>query len=298
MDIATQIGSPPVHDGDHVHHDGLIASEFLLAALLIEGTGQGVEALTHLSRGAVNSQTLLAQIGVDPQRLRLPPPAPAPATCDAADAVPAFPFDVAALPDVATMPPAPTATSNWLVPHRLLVGEKPRRADLPLLAAAGIDTLVCLIGEYRTVRPYLDELGLPASAADSAAAAARGTAAARGAAPGGGAAPAVLFFPVLDFEAAPAAAHAPLVRALAGRLAAGGRLLIHCRGGHGRTGMVAIPLLCALYRAGWAAARDHAERCAAAHRRSDGGRRAAMPESREQEDAGRRTCELLRLGPA
>ena len=291
-DIATQIGSQPVHDGDHVYHDGLIASEFLLAALLIEGTGQGVEALTQLSRGAVNSQTLLAQIGVDPQRLRLPPPAPAPPSCVATGAVADFPFEVSALPDVATMTPAPTATSNWLVPQRLLVGEKPRRADLPLLAAAGIDTLVCLIGEYRTVRPYLDELGLPASAADS------GSAAESGAAVERGAAPAVLFFPVLDFEAAPPAALAPLVRGLAGRLAAGGRLLIHCRGGHGRTGMVAIPLLCALYRAGWAEARDHAERCATAHRRSDRGHRAAMPESREQEDAGRRTCELLRLGPA
>jgi hypothetical protein len=189
------------------------------------------------------------------------------------------------------MPPAPTATSNWLVPHRLLVGEKPRRADLPLLAAAGIDTLVCLIGEYRSVRLYLDELGLPPAAAAH-------SAAESGAAVERGGAPAVIFFPVLDFEAAPAAALAPLVRALAGRLAAGGRLLIHCRGGHGRTGMVAIPLLCALYRAGWAEARDHAERCATAHRRSDRGRRAAMPESREQEDAGRRTCEMLRLGPA
>ena len=169
VDIATQIGSGPVRDGDHVHQDGLIASEFLLASLLVEGTGQGVEALTHLSSGAVDSQTLLAEIGVDPKQLRLPSPPPVAAAlpADAADGAPptTLPFDASALPDPDALPPPPTATSNWLIPHRLLIGEKPRRADLQSLAAAGIDTLVCLIGEYRNVGVYLAELGLPAAAA-------------------------------------------------------------------------------------------------------------------------------------
>ena len=38
MHIASQIGSAPVRDGPIVHRDGLIATEFLLASLLLEGT--------------------------------------------------------------------------------------------------------------------------------------------------------------------------------------------------------------------------------------------------------------------
>lgn len=75
--LAQQIGGRPVMDSSTEPHtfyeNGLVASEFLLAALLLEGTGVAVDALTYKSHGRVNSRSLLEAISLPLDALELPP---------------------------------------------------------------------------------------------------------------------------------------------------------------------------------------------------------------------------------
>jgi hypothetical protein len=235
LDVAQEIGSGPVRDGALVH-DGLVASEFLIAALLVEGTGLGAEALTRASRGRLNSHTLLNAIGVHDSLLRagLAPPA-AWATFNLGPAAPAMLLEPWVPTDsleavAAELPaaPPPTAASNWLIPHRLLITEHPSAAAATAMVQAGVTLFVSLIGEYTT-----DDYRTRYPATATATAPER----------------ALTFhhLPIADFHVVPAATITRLVVDIQRALLAGHVVCVHCRGGHGRTGMVVVPLLCAVY---------------------------------------------------
>lgn len=89
------------------------------------------------------------------------------------------------------------------------------------LAGAGTDVLVCLLGRWEQRR-----LGLGAEP-DAARAAGLDYRA----------------FPIRDFSVPDAAALTVLVRELAGELASGRHVVVHCRGGVGRSSLVAAAVL-------------------------------------------------------
>lgn len=62
LDIAGKLGCGPVRDGDRLYSEGLIPTEFILAGLLVDGTGIGATALKRCSKGIINSMTLLQAI--------------------------------------------------------------------------------------------------------------------------------------------------------------------------------------------------------------------------------------------
>lgn len=94
----------------------------------------------------------------------------------------------------------------------------------------------------------------------------------------------IIHFPVPDFSTPNLLDLGVLVGALAARVRAGETIMVHCLGGHGRTGLVACALLQALFpslRADEAIAYTH---CAHAQRQRCKSRRcsATLPETTEQ----------------
>jgi hypothetical protein len=172
------------------------------------------------------------------------------------------------LPDAEAFPPAPTRNSNWLVAGRVLIGMKPSPADVQALVEAGIDTIVCLIGEFASAEAYAHTLG-PVT-------------------------PEIVFFPILDFEVAPVDALLALVAELKRRLHAAHSIYIHCRGGHGRTGMVAVPLMAALCDVDTDTARDFVQSTTRLSRLSDRGYDVEMPETHAQLEVARAAEPIVR----
>ena len=221
LDIAQRIGSGPVQDGDYEYKQGLIASEFLLAALLVEGTGLGVEALTRASSGKVNSFTLLQEINCDPDEIllsdesegswskfsekhsKLPPKATAPWFPD---------FQLSEIKEDLS---GPTYASNWLIPGRLLIGERPdkTRTKFSKLLGAGVNTFVSLIGEY-DLKGYRKKY--PMECRKHAKQTIH-----------------FIHFPIRDYSVTEPKALAKLVKLLQRKLLKGNCVYIHCRGGHG-----------------------------------------------------------------
>ena len=74
LTLARQIGGGPITDKstETIYQDGLIASEFLLAAVLVEGTGIAVDAFIRFSHGRVNSRSILDAIKVPLSKLDIP----------------------------------------------------------------------------------------------------------------------------------------------------------------------------------------------------------------------------------
>jgi protein-tyrosine phosphatase len=111
-------------------------------------------------------------------------------------------------------------------PGRLSIMPRPRGGarlsdELRALREAGVDVLVCLLPRGERLM-----LGL---AAEPAAAAQAGLV--------------FLAFPIRDFTTPDRAAAAGLVETLAARLAEGRHVAIHCRGGIGRSPLIAAALL-------------------------------------------------------
>jgi hypothetical protein len=71
VQVAMQIGAGPVRDGDEIIQQGVTASEFVLAGIVIEGTSIGATALTGFSKGRVNSRAILEAINVAPDSFLL-----------------------------------------------------------------------------------------------------------------------------------------------------------------------------------------------------------------------------------
>jgi hypothetical protein len=138
LEIAQQIGTGPVRDGDVTHSGGLIASEFLLAAMVLEGTGIGISVLTRKSGGRINSRVVCEGINLDFSVIVKPstsfgawetfslPEGSAPPAQGSQSWFPEF-----ALSDIKKLPDAPTESSNWLLKSVLMIGEHPGgRADV------------------------------------------------------------------------------------------------------------------------------------------------------------------------
>lgn len=230
LDIARQIGTNPVQDGNFVHAEGLVASEFLLAALFIEGTGIGADLFCRISHGAVNANVLLEAIRVDPKHINRPDVSdglwqdysvPPVATAHEGEHKPTSPapwFPNAPLTSLRdAIPTAPTDSSNWLIPGRLLIGEHPSKKEVRALLDAGVDTFVSLIGEYRF--PQYKEAQYPAAIASMQHELTVPVS--------------FLHFPVRDFGATSVEALKSLVSELKRRILQGHTLFVHCRGGHG-----------------------------------------------------------------
>jgi hypothetical protein len=126
------------------------------------------------------------------------------------------------------------------------------------LLDSGITTFVSLIGEYSTAQ-YRSRY--PAEVAQYL-----GSTTGK---PGGACCVQFLHFPIRDFEVPDAHALSRLVDELKRRILEGETLFVHCRGGHGRTGTVVIPLLAALFNIPTAQAKEYVRWSTVTYRASD-----------------------------
>jgi hypothetical protein len=137
---------------------------------------------------------------------------------------------------VQSLPVSPIDSSNWLVPHRLIIGEHPStREAVALVQVARVNTFLSLIGEYSTAQyrqqhyPRGVEQHLASLAATSDTSADTDTAC--------GVVRRVdfLHYPIRDFAVTDGGSLQPLVAELKRRLLADDSsvIYIHCRGGHG-----------------------------------------------------------------
>ena len=130
----------------------------------------------------------------------------------------------------------PTDGSNWLLFQKVVIGEYPEGDDALALCEAGVSTFVCLqktMNEYglfsaENYQSLLQNKLLPKTASSSLQ---------------------FIHFPMNDHGAPPEVSSlVELVLDLRSRVLSGQVLYLHCHGGHGRTGTVAIPLIASLCR--------------------------------------------------
>jgi protein-tyrosine phosphatase len=288
--VVRQLSSGPVRDDARVVVNGLVATEFLVAALLVHGLNVAAEVLGRASRGRLTAWSVCAAINADPAALLVRRAAAGEATAfvrpdGAAPCTtgrPGFALG-GALPDVESLPRAPTDTSNWLVPGYLAIGERPDARGARALAAAGVTTFVSLIGEQSKAE-YMGQAPLGGSTYTTAL-------------PRGN----FVHFPICDFDVPAQDALEALVLDLRRRITdAGECVFVHCRGGHGRTGTVVVPLVASLFDAADAAAAAFVVRATSRTRPSDAryaalGYPTHMPETPEQEAATRAANERVRF---
>eukprot|EP00051_Salpingoeca_urceolata_P027272 m.480737 g.480737 ORF g.480737 m.480737 type:complete len:402 (-) comp21937_c0_seq1:2236-3441(-) len=237
-----------------------LLSEEVLAALILHGANFAAIILRTSDHGDVDPAALLVQLNVDPKTagLRRGDGQPkcwseftigkgkgvedtASSSADASAAKLSLP----ALPDDHAAMTGPTRWSNWLVPGRVLIGrcpgswgycsERETAEELASILACGIDTFVCLIGEmhvgeYRASYPRVCEKQKMMTQGSPTPRPVK-----------------FVHFGIDDFDVASDPDTVAFVSELAARVRRGDRLYIHCYGGHGRTGIVAIALLSALY---------------------------------------------------
>eukprot|EP00117_Sycon_ciliatum_P040200 scpid61129/ scgid29579/ len=302
--LMAQFSRSPVADGSLgvVHPKGLVATEFLLAGILAEGTSVAADILQRLSRGKINSQKILNAISVDVTTLTRRTDdkpwmvehwVPAEPNRRASGAASSMPTQAAAwCPEFGVLTPidslgnSPTPTSNWLIPERLLIGGKPggyyQQPDEDLLKyiGVGVRTFVCLIGEYRSMEGYMQRY--PGVAKEVAKNADDCTGLD------------FVFFPIYDFETPKPTDLQTLVLELKRRILSGEVLFVHCLGGHGRTGTVVIPLVMALYCVDYRTAETYVNDTTAKHRKSDRGYRHSMPETDEQASLAERSEQYVK----
>ncbi|CBJ33615.1 conserved unknown protein [Ectocarpus siliculosus] len=172
----------------------------------------------------------------------------------------------------------PTMESNWVLPGRLLVGAYPASMNdshhahlLCTILLQGVSTFVCLQQEYQAegvteemwrsgdaLRPYFqDVVQLLAKLGELRRADPRSV-------------PAIcapeetdfVHFPIVDCNVADDTKVLQLAAQLAGRLARGEVMYLHCWGGHGRTGTVVCIMLHLMYGL---SADEAMERCQHVH---------------------------------
>lgn len=188
------------------------------------------------------------------------------------------------LPDPEFELSAPFEHCNWLIPERLILGEKPGgawtssratiRDDVDILMKYNITMFVCLLGEFGSVDQFkthypaiLKEKGFNGY---------------------------VVYLPIYDFDSPSAEDLVQVVRIMKESLASGERIYLHCRGGHGRSGMAAIPLLVDLYQKDYDEIENYLQQLVQFGRKADGGYAHEMPETREQANIAKKTIQLLR----
>jgi hypothetical protein len=179
-----------------------------------------------------------------------------------------------ALPNPHKLPQAPTATSNWVVPGHLIIGEHPRMCDVHELIAAGVTMFVSLVGEYSSNEYYGEKY--PAKMKKW-----RGK---------------CLHLPVMDFNVPEMWVGVAWVTFLRSKIRKGEIIYVHCGGGHGRTGTVVVPLISAMCGVEYEEARSHTVMCTMCNRRSDEGWIVEMPETYEQMKLAESICVKLGSG--
>jgi hypothetical protein len=165
------------------------------------------------------------------------------------------------MPVASALPSSPTYDSNWLVPGHLAIGALPDGPGASALATAGVSTFVSLIGEH-TFDQYErgERVAYPTHVTNAN----------------------FIHFPIRDFDVPDVTALNGLVLELKRRIVAGECVFVHCRGGHGRTGTVTIPLVAALFDLDDAAATAFVNQATNGTRPSDMRYPAHMPETAEQ----------------
>jgi len=296
LTIAGEIGSRTVTDGPDIRHThGLIASEFLVAAILVDGSSVAADIISRVSRGAVNSWNLLEAIHVDPSTLH-PPAASLSYKVEsinggaAANVTAAWePALRGHLPEIDSWCEAPVPYANWLIENRFMIGETPggdcysksnsngrqMQHELSSLVPTHVDTFVSLRGEWGPMAKFMTQF-YPKDAADANLNCD------------------CIFFPIEDFRVTALDDACAVVLECRRRLRHGERLYMHCRSGHGRTGMICIPLIASLFDV---SAEQASVFVQAAH---DVGRNGGadagwpLPETGEQADVVMRVNELVR----
>lgn len=256
--IVGQFAGEQVLDGDTLIEGGIVASEFVVAAIMLHGVNNAAEVLGYASSGQINSWTILEAINVDPETLlasrRITSEInavvlPADATIPKAQDGKAFPRGEQ-LPNLdIQFPQAPTNSTNWLVPGYLIIGSHPDDDEAFALVNAGVTTFVSLIGEYSTEQ-YLKRKYPQALAAENRPAS-------------------YIHFPITDFHAPNVQKLMALVLELKRRIIERECIFVHCRGGHGRTGTVVIALISTLFGVTVDHASEFVNRATRAHRIDD-----------------------------
>mmetsp|Transcript_32953 Transcript_32953/g.42350 ORF Transcript_32953/g.42350 Transcript_32953/m.42350 type:complete len:417 (-) Transcript_32953:117-1367(-) len=276
--IVKQISSGPVSDGNIIVYDGLVASEFLVAGLMLHGVNTGSEMLARGSKGLINSWSILEAINVKPETLHVNRNSVMQSSTFHKGPNPFLgssgPFVLGdsknKLPTISQLPTSPSENSNWLIPGRLVIGAKPSDEEALLLVEAGVTTFVSLIGEH-SFSDYKNgsrRIHYP-KIIDRAS---------------------FLHFPIQDFEVPQLEKLQTFVLELKQRIVSGEVIFVHCRGGHGRTGTVVIPLVASLYDLEDEVATAFVNECTSTTRPSDRmyashGWDVEMPETDEQRNA-------------
>ena len=180
----------------------------------------------------------------------------------------------------------PTDGSNWLLFQKVAIGEYPEGDDALALCEAGVSTFVCLqktMNEYgflsaENYQSLLQNKLLPKTVSSSLQ---------------------FVHFPMNDHGAPPeVSALVELVLDLRSRVLSGQVLYLHCHGGHGRTGTVAIPLIASLCKKSGKEAQEFVVRATSTTRLNDAkksgtlfDRMDAMPETGAQKRAAFFTAE-------
>lgn len=139
---------------------------------------------------------------------------------------------------------APDET-NWVIYPNLLIGGNPGQSrtrfknllkmkDNDSGEDIGRTTFVCLMGEYKNLESFYEN-NYPRLLKGSMAKEINKEIS-------------FMHYPIHDFEASDIMTLRNLIDELKRRILKGERVFLHCRGGHGRTGMVVIPLVAAIYK--------------------------------------------------
>jgi len=299
MKITHQISQHDVGHNADVDEDGLITPEFIVAAIMVDGTSQAFDIIYRCTRGLVNCWSLLETINVDPRPI-FPPRGRLTFNTEvvnrgAAGRSGMLPWEpTGQLPDLedGKWCAAPLKYANWLIPNHLMIGETIGRdswnsaqspndntfkvkRDLSRLVPAFVDTFVALRAEWGPMPNFLsmyypEEIRSQGLDAD------------------------VLFCPLETFRVEEEYGLATLIVELRKRLRRGERLYMHCNSGHGRVGMVSIPLIACLYDLSAEEATDFVQRAHDLGR--NGGRDAgwSLPETDEQREVVQNLIEFMK----
>jgi len=273
--MANAIGSRGVTDGGKTIGK-LVASEFLLFAAMVEGTGVLSVIFTQATGwGTVGLGDLAKELNIDAvvlcAQFHAPPPVGVHEFTVPEGAIPtispSLPVPSLALPPLSSSTlEGPTTASNWLFPGRLLISSRPVDSAKVIrqLDEAGVTTYVCLQAEVRDVQTlrggYPRHISRPTGVT-------------------------FLWYPIQDFDVAATGELGQLVADVCRRVLRGDVVLIHCRGGLGRTGMVAIATVAVLAGIDTMAAREFVEGSTQRWRRDMGGWQVHMPETPAQLNA-------------
>lgn len=325
MDIAIHIGNRPVRDGDTIISNGIIASEFLLAGIILEGTSVGATALTRGSQGKINTYSILSAINISPQTILNLNSNPEmnrfiwncetnnisflnPTDLNTCSHHDSYCFHTLLDMDALGTFPLLTDNSNWIIPNKLLIGEYPSSTDVIKIISPpndlnpitlthttststrhkSVNIFVNLIGEM-TSSQYVSSRYPQSILQHFQHTYDNNTNSLRASNCHPSSDISFFHYPINDFSVITESQLISLINELKTLLLNPDNVLyVHCRGGHGRTGMVVTALLIALYDISFNEAQSYVENATKRYRISDrGSRYLSMPETDEQ-------CELVK----